>query len=162
MIRERSYQHVTVQDIIDRADVGRSTFYSHFASKEDLLLDGFDLWLKTPPPAPGEATARPFSFSHPLLEHVQSQKRFFLGTFFDASNKRVRLRVTGWLVEIIEADLTRLGACSAGEAVEARAQCIAAAFLGLASWWLESGSTLSAEEVDRVFRDSVGGFVEAG
>lgn len=32
-----SYDAVTVQDIIDRADVGRSTFYSHFTDKRDLV-----------------------------------------------------------------------------------------------------------------------------
>src|SRR5438552_11345004 len=37
LIRERGFEALTVQDIIDRADVGRSTFYSHFKSKEDLL-----------------------------------------------------------------------------------------------------------------------------
>ena len=37
LIREKGFEALTVQDIIDRADVGRSTFYSHFRSKEDLL-----------------------------------------------------------------------------------------------------------------------------
>lgn len=35
---ERGYERVTVQDILDRADVGRSTFYAHFRSKDDLLV----------------------------------------------------------------------------------------------------------------------------
>jgi AcrR family transcriptional regulator len=37
LIIERGYGNVTVQDIIDRAGVGRSTFYSHFENKEQLL-----------------------------------------------------------------------------------------------------------------------------
>jgi AcrR family transcriptional regulator len=38
LILERGYDRVTVRDILDRADVGRSTFYNHYPSKDDLLL----------------------------------------------------------------------------------------------------------------------------
>lgn len=38
LILERGYEEVTIQDIIDRANVGRSTFYSHFENKEHLLI----------------------------------------------------------------------------------------------------------------------------
>ena len=37
---EKGYAAVTVGDIADRADVGRTTFYAHFTDKEDLLLGG--------------------------------------------------------------------------------------------------------------------------
>ena len=42
LIQEKGFEALTVQDIIDRANVGRSTFYAHFADKEDLFLQGFE------------------------------------------------------------------------------------------------------------------------
>jgi AcrR family transcriptional regulator len=37
LIQEKRYELITVQNIIDRADVGRSTFYEHYRDKEDLM-----------------------------------------------------------------------------------------------------------------------------
>ncbi len=38
LMQEKRYIDITVQDILDRADVGRTTFYKHFQDKEDLLM----------------------------------------------------------------------------------------------------------------------------
>ncbi len=37
LVSKHHYQEVTVAQIIDRADIGRSTFYAHFETKDDLL-----------------------------------------------------------------------------------------------------------------------------
>lgn len=41
LIEEKGYDVVTIQDVADRANVGRTTFYSHYQSKDDLLLDHY-------------------------------------------------------------------------------------------------------------------------
>lgn len=41
LIDEHGWDAITVQDVCQRADVGRSTFYVHFADKEELLVSGF-------------------------------------------------------------------------------------------------------------------------
>src|SRR5882762_11338044 len=37
---EKDYDSITVQEVLDRADVGRSTFYTHFQSMDELLISG--------------------------------------------------------------------------------------------------------------------------
>src|SRR5205809_3882480 len=37
LIQEKRFDDITVQNVIERADVGRATFYSHFRDKEDLF-----------------------------------------------------------------------------------------------------------------------------
>ena len=42
LVLEKGYDEVSVQEIIDRADVGRTSFYTYFRNKEDLLLQNLD------------------------------------------------------------------------------------------------------------------------
>ena len=46
LILEKGYESLTIQDIIDEANVGRSTFYSHYESKEQLLFSGQPQWME--------------------------------------------------------------------------------------------------------------------
>lgn len=39
LLTHKSYSQITVQEIIDGADVGRTTFYSHFPTKDELLRE---------------------------------------------------------------------------------------------------------------------------
>lgn len=38
LIGERGYDAITIQDIVDRANVARTIFYVHYSSKDDLFL----------------------------------------------------------------------------------------------------------------------------
>jgi AcrR family transcriptional regulator len=41
LVLEKRYDAITIQDLLDRADVGRSTFYAHYRGKDDLLAKSF-------------------------------------------------------------------------------------------------------------------------
>lgn len=40
LVLDRRYDQITVADIVERAGVGRSTFYEHYDNKDELLTEG--------------------------------------------------------------------------------------------------------------------------
>jgi AcrR family transcriptional regulator len=42
IIQHKHYDQITVKDIVEQANVGRSTFYAHYQNKDELLISGFD------------------------------------------------------------------------------------------------------------------------
>ena len=151
LIEERRYDGITIEDITEKADVGRSTFYSHFTSKEELLFDGFAVALRalaTRVPADGGGG---FRFSLPLLRHIGSQKRFALATLGGTANSAVQRTITTILADVVRAELERMSPAREPTR-EAEVSGVVGAFRGLVTWWLTSGSRLSAEALDRVFQ----------
>lgn len=162
LIGERSYDAISIQDITERADVGRSTFYSHFASKEELLFDGFDKWLLslterehgTDSIRAEDGRADGFRFSLPFLRHIRGQRHFFKTTIAPSGSRRVRKRTLELLASMIRRELDRMGAQWTDERVaEAHVRMLAGAYLGLVEWWLDQSPRLEAEAVDRVFQE---------
>src|SRR5262245_47433680 len=82
LILEKGYERVTVQDILDRADVGRSTFYTHFRDKEALLLTSFDgvrdeLRRELDAVGPGQPMADPARPAAALFAHAHRNRRVY-------------------------------------------------------------------------------------
>jgi len=82
LILEKKYETITVQEILDRADVGRSTFYMHFQHKDELLFSGFQYLQsflesvqKASAPVPGKSYERMIGFSLAMFEHAHEYRR---------------------------------------------------------------------------------------
>jgi len=160
LIVERGYEEVTVQDIVDRANVGRSTFYKHFLDKRELLLSGVDglQGLLTQQRVVQDSSAvvgQPrLGFSLPLFQHVQGNFRFCRALLGPRSGAIVEPHVQRILADLVREELS---ACMPGDAelavpLDVVVQYTVSAFLGLLRWWMEQPALCAAEEIDRQFR----------
>jgi len=155
LIQRKGYDATTVQDIIDAADVGRSTFYSHYGGKEDLLRRGFEtlraLLIETQRNAiPGAAGRVPMGFSRAFFEHAGEYKQVYRALVGRRGGVIVLNEIRRVLAEIVKTELSP----AHGDAtpLELRVQFVVATFITAMAWWLERCPSLAATEADAVFR----------
>jgi len=152
LILERGWDGFSVQDLCDHADVGRSTFYMHFADKEELLVGGFaDLrkMLRANLAAQAGPSPQPFRFVLGMMEHARQNHRLFLALVGKRSGQLVLQRFRELVLDLIREDLARLPA--KGQAKEALVHFVGGAFLELLTWWLECKNPLGPAEMERMF-----------
>jgi AcrR family transcriptional regulator len=160
LIQEKGYEDLTVQDIIDRANVGRATFYSHFDGKEDLLvsrLDDLRAALRArQQQASGQgsrADERMFSYTHEMFVHIDEHRRVFRSMVGKRSGSIIQHLFHKMLVDLVRDDIkTMTPGAARGIPQEAITQLIAGGLFGLILWWVDGPSKLSVEEVDALFR----------
>lgn len=158
LIEERSYDEISVRDILERANVGRSTFYTHFRDKDALLFHGIlDMVEAGRPRAfPPEASLadRTLWFGLPILAHIDRHRRAgggFMGTRGRATlHRHLRRALTDFLATDLEAAL-RSGQ-SARVPPRLATRHVVSTFIQVLDWWVESRSTLTPTEADALFR----------
>src|SRR4030095_3845389 len=78
LIREKPYDSIVVKEILDRAKVGRSTFYMPFRDKDTMLVSGINHMLPsvhaTEVPPSGKKYERLIRFSLPIFEHIHQHR----------------------------------------------------------------------------------------
>src|SRR5713101_5995826 len=108
LILEKKYESVTVQEILDRADVGRSTFYMHFQDKDELLFSGFQYLQsflesvqETSVTLPGKSYESIIGFSLAMFEHAHEYRRINRALLGSNAEAVVRRRIHSVLAGIL-------------------------------------------------------------
>lgn len=162
LIAEQGYDSITVQNIIDRANVGRSTFYAHYQDKEDLLLKGMaeivhSLILDIESPSNGlngaEAYPRILSAT-PLFEHTQEQHRLYKAMVGGRGVEVIIKTIQQHLSSHIQNQIEQLLPAEQSPAIDLTvvATYLAGALLTLLTWWLDNNMPYSPTEMDEMFQ----------
>jgi AcrR family transcriptional regulator len=156
---EKGYEAITIQDIIDEANIGRSTFYSHFYDKEQLLLGCIDqlrefLKQQSIDRSLTEITGKDqFEFSLGMLQHVRSHEKMYKATVKKKGGAIVLQHMQQMLTDLAKDEImmhlknSSSSIIPQGIAVE----FVVNTFLSLLTWWLDGNMHCSAEEIDRIF-----------
>src|ERR1700736_4455606 len=159
LIQEKPISDVTVQDVLDRASVGRSTFYLHYRDKDDLLLSQLEGLLKimsTALTVRQEASYRVVPVEE-LFAHIGNQNNLYraladsgrLHDFFDlaqgyfARGIEHRLRESMRVPNLPQREMA------------ARASALAGSLLSMLRWWLDRGEKESPRAMDELFHGMV-------
>lgn len=161
LILRKGYEATTIQDIIDEADAGRSTFYDHYTGKEDLLRKGFQTLRRELAEGQRAVRARtdgpqdePLDFSLAMFEHAGGYADVYLamvgGRGGAVAISELRKVLSGFVRKELSA--ARDDGAVARELV---VQFVVGALLSVLMWWLERRPGLTPSQADAMFRHLV-------
>jgi AcrR family transcriptional regulator len=158
LMETQHFDQISVQDIVERADVGRSTFYAHYENKDALLMRGFEHLLETLVQqiqcdgAGGLTFDTTFLFEH-ARGHYEIYRTLLWGSGFDLLIKdghsaltrkiETRFRESGFAPDESVVPLPVL-ACS-----------LAGSLLVLLKWWLDNKMLYPPERMNAIFQQLV-------
>jgi AcrR family transcriptional regulator len=156
LAREKAYDEIAVQEILSRADVGRSTFYAHFRSKNDLLEHGIDEMMCANPPRTAHSHAaieQLLAFSLPLLEHIDRHRHTDGPPMGRRSRHAIHARLQTRLLKQLADEMGRM--CTEFRnrvPAEFVAHHISSTFVLVLNWWVEREPAMTPRDVDTRFR----------
>lgn len=160
LILRKGYEAVTIQDIIDEADIGRSTFYAHYTGKEDLLRRGFEqLRAELAAARAAAATKRetgPLAFSLALFEHACSMKQVYRALLGGRGGVVATNEIRHVLADVVREDLADTWAENAPPR-DLAVQFVVSTFLTVLDWLLQRQPKVGPAEADVLFRRLVMG-----
>ena len=158
LIEQKGYEAITVEDICARANIGRSTFYAHYTSKEHLMRSGLTnirrafIGLRSDPSAPSTATGG-LSFSLIMFRHARDHLHLHRALVGGRGAAIARDAVRQLLCEQVRGELSAADQ-AAKDAMprEFVVQYLVGAFMALMDWWLEAGAKTAPEKMDAMFQ----------
>jgi AcrR family transcriptional regulator len=167
LLLEKRYDAITIQDILDRANIGRSTFYAHYFDKEDVLMGMAEQILEQlSKPLFHRNAGQGIIPSLELFQHVQEHYQYFQA--MERGHAGEKLWETGQVLLSKTIEQTLASTCAAtgtpSVPLAVVAQYLAGAFLNLLKWWLKAEMPYSPEQMERIFQQlalpGVGAIIE--
>ena len=153
LMLERGFERLTTQNIIDRAGIGRATFYAHFQNKEELLVASVGRlceWLEA---MRGRYPEQPFAFMLPFFDHIVSHRALYRTTFERESEVTVERLIRTMMLDLVRAELVaNRTAKQEDSAIELATQFVVSTFWSVIVWWMGGGGKLPPTEVNAIFR----------
>jgi AcrR family transcriptional regulator len=167
LILEKGYEAITVQDVIDRADVGRSTFYAHFVDKEALLLSQFehlqaDFERHFDENAADDASADLLDFSGVMFQHAQRYRRVYQAVVGKQSGQLMQRHLEKTLTARVRKRIDRLWIGDQRQAIppDILTHHLVSAFMSLMIWWLDHDLPHPPERMDHIYRQLIRGGID--
>jgi AcrR family transcriptional regulator len=159
LLAVKHYDEISINDIIDRANVGRSTFYAHYQGKDDLLKSGFErvLDMLIQHISFGKAGQDLRLDTTQLFRHTQGHYELYRtlvwGSGFDLLTKDGHAALSAKFQESFTQLLSGKPEPSIPLAV--LSYSIAGTLLILLKWWLDNKMPYPPEYMDEIFQKLV-------
>ena len=151
LIREKDYNTITVSDIIERANVGLSTFYAHYRDKDDLFVGEMDRVIEVLGERIPSQEEMPFFPSLGLFTHVGEEYELYKALVWTPGIDLLIKHMQKSLSQRVEQGLQKSGR-DFDVPIPVLASFIVGSFLTLLKWWLENKKMYSPEQMDEMFK----------